>query len=145
MDDFMEEAHDKYEITHTFHDDVLKLTEKVLKFTINDHKRIGGWQSFNLPSNLKKRVDGEFFKEIIHSKSSKTSGLVKVLELYDIDSSEMIAIGDFYNDLDMLEYAGLGIAMGNAPDDVKQRANAVTMSNDENGVYHAIEEYIFNS
>nr|WP_281419525.1 HAD hydrolase family protein [Bacillus alkalicola] len=45
----------------------------------------------------------------------------------------------------MLEYAGLGIAMGNAPEDVKKKADVVTSSNDENGVYHAIEKYILSS
>ena len=46
----------------------------------------------------------------------------------------MIAIGDELNDLPMIEYAGLGIAMGNANDLVKQKARFVTLSNDEDGV-----------
>jgi HAD superfamily hydrolase (TIGR01484 family) len=48
-------------------------------------------------------------------------------------------------DLDMIEYAGLGIAMGNAPDEVKERANDVTQSNDDDGVYYAFEKYLFNN
>jgi hydroxymethylpyrimidine pyrophosphatase-like HAD family hydrolase len=54
----------------------------------------------------------------------------------------MIALGDYYNDLDMIEYAGLGIAMGNAPDDVKEKANDITLSNDEDGVYHALKKHL---
>jgi Cof subfamily protein (haloacid dehalogenase superfamily) len=145
MDNYQYENHKEYEIIHTFHEDVMQLKDRVMKFTVQDEKRKGGWQNIEVPSNLKKKVDGEFFKEIVHLESSKTSGLIKVLELLNIEPSEMIAVGDFYNDLDMLEYAGLGIAMGNAPKDVKERADVVTLSNDENGVYHAIEKYIFSS
>jgi hydroxymethylpyrimidine pyrophosphatase-like HAD family hydrolase len=65
-----------------------------------------------------------------------------LLESYGIDPSEIIAIGDFYNDLDMIEYADLGIAMGNAPDDVKGKANDVTLSNDEDGVFYAVEKHL---
>jgi hydroxymethylpyrimidine pyrophosphatase-like HAD family hydrolase len=63
-------------------------------------------------------------------------------ELYGIDRSEMIAVGDGYNDLSMLEYAGLGAAMGNAPQDVKNKADIVVPSNDDNGVAYLIEKYI---
>ncbi|WP_416150853.1 HAD hydrolase family protein [Salipaludibacillus sp. HK11] len=43
----------------------------------------------------------------------------------------------------MIEFAGLGMAMGNAPDEVKQITNEVTLSNDEDGVHYAIEKHIF--
>jgi hydroxymethylpyrimidine pyrophosphatase-like HAD family hydrolase len=43
----------------------------------------------------------------------------------------------------MIEYAGMGIAMGNAPEDVKSRADDVTLSNDEDGVYYALEKHLF--
>jgi len=54
-----------------------------------------------------------------------------------------MTIGDNYNDIDMLRAAGLGIAMGNAPDDVKTQAEVVTANNDEDGVAVAIEKYGF--
>jgi hydroxymethylpyrimidine pyrophosphatase-like HAD family hydrolase len=53
-----------------------------------------------------------------------------------------LAIGDHYNDIDMLSYAGFGIAMDNAPDDVKKYAGAITSSNDEDGVAVALEKYV---
>ena len=52
-----------------------------------------------------------------------------------------MAIGDNFNDLDMIEYAGLGIAMENAPDEVKAQADFVTTSNAEDGVATAIEKF----
>ncbi|MFH5183768.1 HAD family hydrolase [Paenibacillus sp. TAB 01] len=54
---------------------------------------------------------------------------------------ETIAIGDNYNDMDMLRYAGLGAAMGNAPDEVKAAADVVTLSNDRDGVKEFISRY----
>ena len=54
----------------------------------------------------------------------------------------MIAIGDGENDVEMLEFAGLGIAMENAKDDVKSFANDITTSNNHDGVANAIEKYI---
>jgi hydroxymethylpyrimidine pyrophosphatase-like HAD family hydrolase len=55
---------------------------------------------------------------------------------------EIIAIGDSYNDISMIKYAGLGIAMGNAPDYVKSYAQYVTKGNDENGIADAIERFV---
>jgi Cof subfamily protein (haloacid dehalogenase superfamily) len=145
MDDFHEEQHRLYDITHTFHDDILSLKEDVMKFTIVDQNKIGGWQSIQLPTpdSLRRRIDMEFRREYVSAKSSKTNALKKVLQALGISQTEMIAIGDYYNDLDMIEYAGLGIAMGNAPEDIKSKANDVTLSNDEDGVYYALEKHLY--
>lgn len=56
---------------------------------------------------------------------------------------EVIAIGDGYNDLSMIKFAGMGIAMGNAQEPVKKVADYITLTNDEDGVAEAIER-IFN-
>jgi Cof subfamily protein (haloacid dehalogenase superfamily) len=82
------------------------------------------------------------YLEIMPKKSTKTAAIQVLLERYYIDRSELIAIGDNYNDIDMIQYAGLGIAMGNAPDEVKHYANSITLSNDEDGVASAINTYI---
>lgn len=54
----------------------------------------------------------------------------------------MIAIGDGFNDLSMIEYAGLGVAMGNAADGVKEKADYVTASNDDDGIAEVIYKFI---
>lgn len=59
-----------------------------------------------------------------------------------IRQSEVMAVGDSNNDVDMLKYAGLGVAMGNAMPEVKAIADAVTLTNDEDGVAEAIQRYI---
>ena len=64
-------------------------------------------------------------------------------EPYFLESrEEVIAIGDGYNDLSMIKFAGMGIAMGNAQEPVKKAANEITLSNDEDGVAVAIEKHI---
>ena len=59
-----------------------------------------------------------------------------------IDAEEIVAIGDNNNDLDMLRYAGLGVAVGNAVSAAKQAAQRLTASNDEDGVARLIEELV---
>ena len=56
----------------------------------------------------------------------------------------MIACGDGFNDLSMIKYAGLGVAMGNAQEVVKASANYVTATNDENGVANVVNEFILS-
>ena len=83
------------------------------------------------------------YLEIGHGEASKTAAIRLLAEKLHIAREEILAIGDNYNDIDMLEYAGLGIAMGNAPPEVKARANATTATNDADGVASAIEKYCF--
>ncbi len=59
-----------------------------------------------------------------------------------MDRRDVIACGDSFNDIAMLEYAGLGVAMANAQESVKEVADVVTLSNDEEGVARVIEEYM---
>ena len=66
----------------------------------------------------------------------------KLGEYYGIKREEMIAVGDQTNDLPMIEYAGLGVAMANAVDSVKLAADYITDSNNEDGVVKVIEKFI---
>ncbi|MDQ0973020.1 Cof subfamily protein (haloacid dehalogenase superfamily) [Neobacillus niacini] len=72
--------------------------------------------------------------EIIKTGISKAVGLKKASEYFNIPAERIIAFGDEDNDLEMLEYAGRGIAMGNAIDKVKTIANEVTLTNEEDGI-----------
>jgi 5-amino-6-(5-phospho-D-ribitylamino)uracil phosphatase len=69
----------------------------------------------------------------------------EVCKLLGIGMQEVMAIGDSKNDLDMLRECGLGVAMGNAADIIKQAAHVITESNDREGVALAIERYLFNN
>ncbi len=82
-----------------------------------------------------------YFLEFVDKKVSKAKAMEKIGECYGIDRSEMIAVGDGFNDISMIEYAGLGVVMGNAPEEVKKVGDYVTLSNDEDGVAYAIEKF----
>lgn len=72
--------------------------------------------------------------EIVRNGIHKAIGLDYVARAMQIPQERIIAFGDEDNDLEMLEYAGLGIAMGNAIDEVKNIANDITASNNEDGI-----------
>lgn len=84
------------------------------------------------------------YLEVMPNNASKTSAIEFLCRKFDIQKSEILAIGDNYNDINMIEFAGLGIAMENAPDQVKRYADKVTLSNDENGVAEALKKYILS-
>lgn len=84
----------------------------------------------------------EFFFEMMNKNSSKGNALDYLCQFLKIPAEEVLAIGDHENDLSMIEYAGLGIAMGNATSQVKKVANFVTGGHDEAGVALALEKLI---
>jgi Cof subfamily protein (haloacid dehalogenase superfamily) len=85
------------------------------------------------------------YLEFVSPTASKGNAIAEIGNIYGIDKSEMIAIGDNYNDISMLQYAGLGIAMGNAPNDIKDLCDHVTCSNDDSGVADVIEKFILRT
>ena len=78
------------------------------------------------------------------SKVNKGKMLKKVAEYCNIKREEIIAIGDWDNDIPMLKYAGLGIAMDNGSKATKEAADYITKSNVEDGVAYALEKFILN-
>ncbi len=80
--------------------------------------------------------------EIVNKGVSKGAALKRLSEILDIPAEEMIAIGDNENDISMLNYAGLGIAMDNGEACAKAAAQYITSSNNEDGVAEAIEKFI---
>lgn len=83
-----------------------------------------------------------YFLEVLPKGVDKAKALSKLLELLGCERSELMACGDGYNDLTMIKYAGLGVAMENARDEVKEQADFVTLSNEEDGVAYAINKFI---
>jgi hydroxymethylpyrimidine pyrophosphatase-like HAD family hydrolase len=80
--------------------------------------------------------------DILTHNCSKGHALRRWAELEGISREQIMAIGDNYNDLEMLEFAGLAVVMGNASKDLKQNGWRVTGSNAENGVAQALEEIL---
>jgi len=80
--------------------------------------------------------------EFVDKNASKGLALAAIGKEYGIMADEMIAAGDGFNDVSMLKYAGLSVAMQNAPEELKALCKLVTCSNDEDGVAKVVEEYV---
>jgi len=83
-----------------------------------------------------------YFLEITNRGATKGQALKFLAEREGILPGEVVAVGDSYNDIDMLQFAGLGVAVANAPQEVKDVANYVTRTNTEDGVAFLIEELL---
>lgn len=107
-------------------------------------------------SSLRKHLD-EFHAEVIEHRKwgapwniieivkkgiNKAVGLQKIAHYFQIPQERIIAFGDEDNDLEMIDFAGVGVAMGNAIDPLKSIANHVTVTNEESGIGLFLEEYL---
>ncbi|GAA0447547.1 Cof-type HAD-IIB family hydrolase [Virgibacillus sp. AGTR] len=80
--------------------------------------------------------------EIVRKGMNKAVGLQKVAHYYHIPKERIIAFGDEDNDLEMIDYAGVGVAMGNAIDELKAVAKHITDTNEEDGIGNFLQEYL---
>ena len=87
-------------------------------------------------------ISKDNYLEVTSQSVSKENALLEIAKYYDISLSQTMAIGDNYNDIPMLKLAGLGVAMANAPQAVKNEADIETVSNNDNGVSKVIEDYV---
>ncbi|WP_354625628.1 Cof-type HAD-IIB family hydrolase [Psychromonas sp. MME2] len=83
-----------------------------------------------------------FFYEFMHKNSNKGEGMAALTAHLGLTAEQVICVGDAANDLEMIKFAGLGVAMDNAVDEVKAHANFITTSNDEDGVAHVFEKFL---
>ncbi|MGM9903912.1 HAD superfamily hydrolase [Enterococcus sp. 10A9_DIV0425] len=83
-----------------------------------------------------------YYFEVLNKAASKGAAVANLAQHLGITQDEVMAIGDNENDLSMIEYAGIGVAMGNAVPLVKKAANHITTSNDEHGVAEVIKKYV---
>ena len=83
-----------------------------------------------------------FFLEVVPQNIDKANSLQKLLNSIGLTSDQMICCGDGMNDLSMIEYAGLGVAMENAEPLVKEKADFITKSNDDDGVLYVINQFM---
>ena len=103
-------------------------------FTAEQEKKI-----MTILSNCESTRWNPLFTDVVPAGSSKRVGIDKMLEYFRIPLNECMAFGDGGNDVAMLQHAGIGVAMGNAEDDVKQYADYITDSVDEDGIYKALK------
>lgn len=91
-------------------------------------------------SQLKIMRSSPILLEIMNKSVSKAEGIKIMLEHFGFKREEAVAFGDNYNDADMLEFVGRGVAMNNAPEDVKKMADDVTDDNNHDGIYNFLQK-----
>lgn len=109
----------------TDHEKLMKAKQEIAKF--DDLEVVSSWTN-----NF----------EIMAKGTSKGRAVEKLTKILGISKDEVICIGDSENDLSMIEFAGLGVAMGNADDIIKEKANYVTDTNVNSGVGKVIEKFV---
>lgn len=82
------------------------------------------------------------YLEIMAGEASKSSAAAALCELYGVDRGDVVAFGDNFNDVDLLRFAGTGVAMGNAPDAVKAAADLIAPSNAEDGLATVLDSLL---
>nr|MDH4459920.1 HAD hydrolase family protein [Flectobacillus sp.] len=85
-----------------------------------------------------------FFLEIMQQGIDKAASLDRLAKQLGIDASEIIAVGNAGNDLSMIEYAGLGVWVDNVTPELRDRADIIVASNNNDGVAEVIERFILN-
>ncbi len=83
-----------------------------------------------------------FYVELLPRYVDKGVAVEKLVKHLEIPREKVICIGDSYNDMPMLRFAGMGVAMGNAQKEVKEMADYVTASNDEDGIVNVIDKFM---
>ena len=134
--------YEKYKVV----DDLLEVQDDdFLKLTLCDLK---GAEEHSLPQvkhfkdELLVKLSGEIWIDFNHPQAQKGNALEAVQKIHNIDKSETIAFGDYFNDLELFERAQYSYAVANAHPDVKEAATSSTKSNDDNGVELVLQEII---
>lgn len=83
----------------------------------------------------------DLFVDVIPKNGGKAIGIKKICDYYSIKPEETMAFGDGGNDIDMLKFVQIGVAMGNAGDNVKEKADYVTSHVDEDGIFNALNYF----
>lgn len=103
----------------------------------------------NLPEWVKEKYtivrSSDIFLEFLDKRVNKGTGVEALANELGVAQEKVICVGDAGNDIAMISFAGLGVAMANAFDEVKEIADVITKSNEEDGVAHIIETYMLSS
>lgn len=128
--------------------DTISNDEVIIKIMMIDEPEILGPAMEKLPKEVFEKYtvvrSTPYFLEFLNKEVNKGVGVEMLAKHLGVKQEEVITFGDAGNDLHMIEYAGLGVAMANAFDEVKEAANYITDSNENDGVAKAIEKFILD-
>lgn len=123
--------------------------EAIFKVMLVDHEEKLSAAIKKLPASLYEQFtivqSAPYFLEFLNKDSNKGIGVKALADHLSISAEHVICMGDAGNDFHMIQYAGLGVAMGNATDDIKAVADYITATNDQHGVAKAIHEFVLNA
>lgn len=132
-------------VTNAKFEDILKL-DQLYKFVAFSEPQYMDQLQANLPESIYDQVHVirslPVALEFIPKAANKANGLTVLMNALNIDKENVMAIGDEMNDLEMVKMVGLGVAMGNANQPIKDVADYITLSNNEAGVAHAIRHFV---
>ncbi|WP_394231677.1 Cof-type HAD-IIB family hydrolase [Niallia oryzisoli] len=114
----------------------------ILAYSFDEDKLKNGWSQFSDIPNITIVQSGVHNFHLQHNQASKGNALTILARKLQIDLVDCAAVGDNYNDLSMLEIAGLSAAMGNADKEIQEVCDFVTKSNNEDGVAYFIEAFL---
>ena len=97
-----------------------------------------------LSDNLDVYRSEPFFLEILPKGINKANALDALIKEVGATREELMTFGDGFNDISMIEFAGMGVAMANGNELIKERADYVAPSNDEDGIVHVLEKFVLD-
>lgn len=118
---------------------------EMIHFSLDIHADIDGvWDALAGITDVEITSSVRGSMEVSPKGGTKQTAVSVLADIYDIDPEQVMAIGDNFNDMSMLMWAGVGVAMGNADDRLKSMANFVTTRNYEGGFAHAVHTLVLN-
>lgn len=121
-------------------------SKKAFKVLYLQNKDVIDYIEKNIPKYIFEKFNAvrslDIALELFYKECNKGNAVKELADMFGFKREEIIAIGDQRNDLEMIEFAGLGVAMGNAIEKIKEVANYVTDTNDNNGVAKVINKFV---
>lgn len=143
----LEENSNKFPIIHIEKFSDIPESAEIFKFFImtpNKDKKAAAKEFAKNIGGLTITSSFEDNVELSDAKAHKGTGLKTIANYFNIPMEDTVAMGDNYNDIGMIQAAGLSVAMENAEEGIKEIADVVTLTNDENGVAHAINKFVLS-
>lgn len=140
--DFLNEFYNVYQIV----DDLRDINDDIVKITLltfeNNLYNFNTYIDGQLPESVISVMSGTTWIDIVSNTVHKARGIQQILNRYEIDKKELVAFGDYLNDLTMIKMAGTGYVVSNGHDKLKQVATEIIGRHDEDAVMSKIEALI---
>ena len=130
-------------VAYTFTDfsDLPKSDADKILLNVSSIEEMKQYESY-LPEDLYIQLSENTVGMIMNKKASKINGIKAVAEMYGISLNNIVAFGDDYNDIEMLQLCGIGVSVGNAIKEVKEICDDICENNDEDGIGKWLETHI---